>query len=184
MQLQCAEIAEQAFLQKVDLKRLYTEMIEGVALELHSVRIGGGMLATEPEVTALAKKIKTLGFSGLSEGQWRKVLGVGGGTSPTILDHLESLIRSFGRYCNISDAAEVRMSIEALKTINRNFSGVDIDAFLQSLAETAVNQQLDASGIGMIEMQRLNSNIDVDLLVESKKIVQMTREKIDMLMKA
>ncbi len=181
MQLPCEEIAEAASHQKVDLERLFTEMIESVALRLHSVGIEGGLRASGTELTALTQKIRSLGFTGLSNGQWKKVLDMEEIEAPSILENLESLIRAFGRYCTINDAMDLRISIQAWRTIG---SDLPVDAFLNCLAETAVNQQLDAQKIGVAEMRLVHSQIDVDLLNENRKIVLMTRGKIDALLRS
>lgn len=180
MNLQREQIAEEAFGQKVDLERLYVEMVEAVCLELYSNQVDGVGHVCLPQCSTLIEKISSIGFDGLSGGKWKQIVGMEDAYSPCVIDHLEALIHSFGRYCSISDAADLQICVEAFKTIDR---GIPVDIFLRCLAETAVNQQLDASGIGMAEMRRLRSPLDRNILEESKKIVSLLREKIGVLLR-
>ncbi len=175
MELHREELSVEAFAESVDLERLFVEFIETFVLESTSWKIDG-LYHTPAVGQKILVNIRTLGFAGLSEGRWRSVVGFDGPNQPTILEHIESLIRVFGRHCKIDSPQDLVMISEAFRIIAPEAS---TDALLQMLAETAVNQALDKSGIGMVEQRPVRSQIDVDLLRESQQIVQLVRTKIN-----
>lgn len=176
MELQREVLVKRAMTERVDLERLYVELVEAAVTELHAIPVpevhGDAM---SPEGEELLRRTRSLGYKGLTTGGYKSVLCVEGNGEGTLLDHLESVIRVYGRFCSISDRAEVRCLIEAMRIFDPEFP---VDALLHCLAETATNQVLDSDGIGMAEMRPIRSTIDSDLVCESSAIAHMVRDQI------
>lgn len=177
MELPKEEIADRAMAQAVDLQRLFVELVEACVADMHAIAIPlARMEAVTDEGRDMLARVRALGYAGLSGGRWRSLAGLEHQTTDaTVIDHMESLIACYGRYCRINTYADLRCAIEALRILNPHFS---TDVFLTCLAETAVNQQLDESGIGMVEMRPIHSTIDQQLMRENDMIVGMVRERM------
>jgi len=178
MQLDRVHFAEKAFGQQVDLQRLFVELVEGIAVKISSLQIGSDVRAISAGDTGLVDRVRSMDYDNLSAGKWKKVV-FGDGvlkSEVNIFDNIESLILSFGRFVKINDANDLRIVMEALRIIDPS---IPMTVFLQCLVETAVNQQLEADSIGMVEMRRVRSQTDLDLMEDNKEITRLTRGKID-----
>ncbi len=170
MELHREELAVEALEENVDLQRLFSELVEGMVMELHAPKVAS-MRFMPADAMELQAKVRTLGFEGLKNGKWAEVLDMSPSNGSTLLDQLESFISIYGRYCSIRSRHELKIAIASFGILDPE---APIDAFIRS----AVNQMLDKRGIGRVEMNRVKDRTDVHLLRENREIVELVREKM------
>ena len=176
MKLDMEVLSNEAMQEDVDLQRLYVEMVEClVGVNEPTLSLPGNMHVAPLQHDAMRRKIRELGYDGLKNRQWASLLKLGGTEGTDIMDNLEQFMSAYGRYIRIGDKNELQIALAAYETLKPHLPR---DPFLFCLAETALNQVLDARKIGRIEMNPVTSRIDVQLSEQNIIMTQMIREKI------
>lgn len=176
MKLDYDMLSEEAMKQDVDLHRLFVEMIEClVGADAVTVPLPGNLRIAPISLDRLRREIRKLGYDGLKNRQWVSVIGLDAATNTYPLDILEQFIEVYGRTIKIGDTDELRI---ALATYESFESHLPRDPFLYCLAETALNQVLDARKIGRVEMNPITCELDAALSEQNREIAHMIRMKM------
>lgn len=178
MQLDRSTLANEAFQESVDLYRLHQEMIEAVIYQLYCTRSSAGWIVNE-DTLLLIERVRSSRYEDLSNGAWKDIVGFPDDGRQDHISRIESLINSAGRYTRIDSAQDISI-LEATHSILGN--EYPFPVLLHCLAETAVGQTFDRTGVQNREHRSISDSMDNTVLQEQVTITKMVYDRIVELM--
>lgn len=185
MQLDRDLLADESMKEPVDLRRLYTEIVESFVDEINGesdIHVSENVSIASSYTDDIRCRVREVGYDGLIQRQWINVVAMDPSQFPELVDALdpyEQLVQEFGPILSVQDPTKLRPVFRRWRAMH---PGIDPQVFSYLLAETAVNQALDRCGIGRLEMRAVHDQIGMDLATESVAIVEMVRTRIQNLL--